>query len=388
MGRDARRSALYRYLNSDAVMIACAYKADKKRPRYMRHHILQLMATVRHWDWENPPTTPERILITNKPSGGFRVIYDPSLLRRAAFTAISSILHQHLVLRDFQYDYKGVDCAIENVISLIKDGFVYVQHLDIKNYFGSFDKEKLIKELPLPKGVVERWVMASAMPVDLEDVKAVGTTSSLHSLLDVAHQGIPLGSSASAVIALLNTSTLDWDAPEGVRLINYADNFLVLGKSQESAEAAGQAVRASIKGLLGGHFSAKEYAACHVGEGFVFLGHAICRINDAITVNPTAATESAFWNNICEYEAKILRICDVSPLSAERIDDAKMILCDMYVYAQSWAGSFRVCDSAASNFEHVKCVVKKFCDSLGIEQTFLATYRNPEAKYKWFGSSP
>jgi hypothetical protein len=265
-------------LTSEEAVLACAIQANWKLPKFKRHPLEDCLSLPDKLDLSKPLSEPVRVWPQPKSSGGYRMIQDHGLRHRTAQHLIKRVLDAHLVPRPFQYTHLGCHQAIKETKALIKQGYVYTAHLDIQNFFRSFELEKLLPELPLPKEVVANAVVGRHMAVqwDPESMKGKSYSPSLppaYSLLEEARLGIPQGSACSPVVGAYCLSRLQWTPIADVALLNVADDFLLLSKNAGALEKAIGEVAEAVGNLPGGTFTLKLKKARTAKQGFKFLGH-------------------------------------------------------------------------------------------------------------------
>ncbi|GEP07215.1 hypothetical protein [Methylobacterium oxalidis] len=117
-----------------------------------------------------------------KPSGGVRAIYNFGLEHRARQHSINGVMGGYHHPRPFQL--QGHYKAITRTRALLTSGFTYVASLDVTNFFGSFEFEKLAPELPLPVEVVKHAVVGRQLRIVLD--RSTETKHSYH--LPALHQ--------------------------------------------------------------------------------------------------------------------------------------------------------------------------------------------------------
>jgi hypothetical protein len=381
-GQSAEFAALGDLLNSYAFKVFAAYEANRKLSPLRRRIPLQLLVTAKQLFWDTPLTRKEQLIVKPKSSGSVRAFYDFGFERRTIFEGLTQILRQHLALRPFQYDHKGLAAAIKAVRARIEKGHVHVRHVDIRNHYASFVAEKLVDELPLPTGVVDRWVMASCIPIGEIVKRGRNILGSNTDLRSVAHQGIPLGSALSSTIALLIGSKLAWKTPAGAFLVNIADNYLIMAKSKSVADKAGSALVSAVEALPGGHFTLKSKLGDYANDGFAFLGHWIRLCDGKVKIHPTPTNEDRFFNRLRKLD-KLLWKCLTGPEKddPEVVELAHATAGRMWVYARSWIAAFSACDDIGSYLEPIAITMKPMIAKLGISVADLDKYESLEASW-------
>jgi group II intron reverse transcriptase/maturase len=154
--------------------------------------------------------------------------------------------------------------AVEKVLELGKQGYRYVLDADISGCFDNLSHSAIMRELSDVVadgnilGLVEKFLKAGVM----EGGK-----------LRPTHRGTPQGGVASPLLANIALNILDWYLHEhGYRFIRYADDFVVLCRSEAEAEEALALVERFVKDRLGLSLSSEKKKVTRFHEGFSFLG--------------------------------------------------------------------------------------------------------------------
>jgi CRISPR-associated protein Cas1 len=171
---------------------------------------------------------PLRRVEIPKKSGGRRLLTIPPIVDRVAQTAVAQRLAPLLdaEFEDASYAYRagrGVADAVRRVEALRREGWTFAVDADIDDFFDTIPIDRLIDRLtrsmsesPLTD-LVARW---------LEHGAEKG-------------RGIAQGSPLSPLLANLYLDDLDETmSTGGLRLVRYADDFVVLTRDRPAAEAA------------------------------------------------------------------------------------------------------------------------------------------------------
>lgn len=171
---------------------------------------------------------PLRQVDIPKTNGGKRRLTIPPIVDRVAQSAAAQVLSP-LLDREFEdasFGYRAgrsVADAVRRVEELRRAGFVWTVDADIDDFFDTIPIDRLVGRLarsvsegPLVD-LIARW---------LEHGASMG-------------RGIAQGSPLSPLLANLYLDDLDEEfSGSGLRIVRYADDFLILAKSKPAAEAA------------------------------------------------------------------------------------------------------------------------------------------------------
>jgi len=222
---------------------------------------------------ENGDYTPlpvQRIYIGkddgNRRSIGISAVRD-RVVQQSVHLVLSPIFERHF--SDCSFAYRpGRSCldALGRIETLINDGFTWVLDGDIESFFDSIDHDLLM-------GFVAERVSDSRILKLIEDLIKVGIFENMS--LRHEYLGISQGSVISPLLANLYLSRFDREiVAKGYHLIRYADDFIVLGKSQEMVAKALVDIT-DVLASLKLNLNEKKTRLIHAGKGFVFLGYYI-----------------------------------------------------------------------------------------------------------------
>jgi RNA-directed DNA polymerase len=162
---------------------------------------------------------------------------------------------------------KGCKEALRRVEELLSGGHHWVVDADLKGYFDTIPHEKLMdrvgekiadsRVLNLIKGMLQAGVM--------DNMKG----------WQVTQQGSPQGAVISPLLSNIYLNGLDWNIErKGYEMVRYADDFVVLCKSQEQAQDALKQISqwVEVNGLKL-HPSKTRLVDASQRGGFDFLGY-------------------------------------------------------------------------------------------------------------------
>ncbi len=214
-----------------------------------------------------------RGLLFSKPDGGVRPMAIPTLherfLQRACVEELASAFDELLEESSFAYR-RGLSRrnAEYSVRQAHADGYTHVLDADLYSFFDEVDWHLLERRLRAYLGddpvvaLLMKWVRA---PVEFDDE------------LIERRGGLPQGAVVSPLLANLYLDPFDEAiAAKGFRLVRYADDFVVLCKTEQELEQARTAVEEELSRLrlelAEGKTSKTSFDA-----GFEFLGYLFCK---------------------------------------------------------------------------------------------------------------
>ena len=216
------------------------------------------------------PQAIRRHFIPKPGSQEMRPLGIPTIQDRVVQTALRMVL-EPIYERDFaahSYGFRpGMGCkdALRRVDELLKAGYVHVVDADLKSYFDTIPKDRLLALVAgkVADGRVLKLVEAFLGQSVLEDTREW-----------VPEQGTPQGAVISPLLSNIYLDPLDHlMAEQGFEMVRYTDDFVVLCRSpQEAAEAL--AVVRDWTENAGLTLHPVKTRLVHAGnDGFDFLGY-------------------------------------------------------------------------------------------------------------------
>lgn len=209
-----------------------------------------------------------------KKDGGERQLHVPAVRDRvvqgAALHVLAPLVEPHLSPDSFAYRVGlGVADAIRRIERYRDDGFVHVVDADVERFFDSVSHERLAERLArlgldaATQALLLAWMAAPAQTSD-------GARHERPS-------GLPQGALVSPMLANLVLDDLDDAlAAEGLRIVRYADDFVVLCRTPDRARAA--LVRTDdVLEALALRLHPEKTRVTSFDDGFRFLGHLFVR---------------------------------------------------------------------------------------------------------------
>jgi RNA-directed DNA polymerase len=209
-----------------------------------------------------------RVHIPKGNSGETRPLGIPAVADRVAQEMVRLLLNSYFesIFHDDSYGFRpfrGCHMAVRRVLELKRLGYQHVLDADIKGFFNNIPHHVImngVSELIADGNIlylVERFLKAGVM----ED--GVFTSTDL---------GTPQGGVISPLLANITLNSLDWALHDaGFRFVRYADDFVVLTKSQAKVREAHDLVLRHLTSL-GLALSAEKTKMTTFRKGFAFLG--------------------------------------------------------------------------------------------------------------------
>lgn len=216
------------------------------------------------------PHAVKRVWIPKPGSVELRPLGIPAVRDRVVQTALLNVLEPifDVAFADHSYGFrKGRGChhALERIEALLQEGYVYVVDADLKSYFDTIPKDRLlnrVRERVSDRGVlrlVEKFLDQGVMDGLKEWTPETGT---------------PQGAVISPLLANLYLNPLDHLLAEaGFAMIRYADDFVIMCRSRAEADRALEKVRQWVEANGLTLHPTKTKIVDARTEGFDFLGY-------------------------------------------------------------------------------------------------------------------
>jgi len=230
--------------------------------------IAQLSASLKDGTYE--PLAVKRTWIPKPGSKEERPLGVPAVKDRVVQTALRNVLEPifERIFSTHSFGFRpGLSCkdALRLLDSLLKAGYVWVVDADLKSYFDTIPHDKLMV-------LVEKWISDGKV---LDLIRKFLKQNVLDGLSEwTPEEGTPQGAVISPLLANIYLDPLDHLMEDkGFKMIRYADDFVILCRTREEAEAALGTVRewTSAAGLT--LHPQKTRIVNAAEDGFDFLGY-------------------------------------------------------------------------------------------------------------------
>jgi RNA-directed DNA polymerase len=270
------------------------------------------------------PSPVKRTWIPKPGSTEKRPLGIPTVRDRVVQTAVVHVIEPILDAtfheRSFGFRHgRGCHHALRCVEELLEAGYVYVVDADLKGYFDTIPKDRLLAIVQ--ERISDRRVLG-LVKLFLDQ----GIIEDLRTWTPEA--GVPQGAVLSPVLANAYLNPLDHLMSEnGFQMVRYADDFVILCRSQEDAEAALAEVRTWVQanGLI--LHPEKTHIVDSREKSFSFLGYSF----RGKLRFPRAKSHDKFTD----------RIRDLTPRKSG--DSLETIIQKINQTAQGWFTYFRHC---------------------------------------------
>jgi RNA-directed DNA polymerase len=181
------------------------------------------------------PQAIKRVYIPKPGSKEKRPLGIPTVRDRVVQTALRSVI-EPIFERDFaEHSYgfrpgRGCKDALREVVKLLKAGYVHVVDADLKSYFDTIPHQRLMK-------LVSQKVADGKVLVLIEQFLKQGVFEDVKTW--IPEDGTPQGGVISPLLSNIYLNDLDHQmAQAGYAMVRYADDFVVMCRTEEEAQAA------------------------------------------------------------------------------------------------------------------------------------------------------
>ncbi|MDF5710440.1 MAG: reverse transcriptase domain-containing protein [Nostoc sp. S4] len=212
---------------------------------------------------------PCKQVIIPKKNGSWRELKIPIVRDRIVQQALLNVLYPIMEAKfsaaSFAYrpnlSYLN---AVEKVADWRDDGYSWVLDADIVKFFDNIDHQRLLKQVrihidnPGILCLIKSWISVGVLTEEG---------------LVLPQKGIPQGAVISPMLANIYLHEFDeWIAATDLKLVRYADDFLILSSTQERILQAKLEI-INLLDSMGLMMNAEKTQITNFNRGFRFLGH-------------------------------------------------------------------------------------------------------------------
>jgi RNA-directed DNA polymerase len=216
------------------------------------------------------PLPVRRVEIPKPGSNEKRPLGIPTVRDRVVQTALVHVLepifNHTFHERSFGFRHgRGCHDALRCVEALLEDGYVYVVDADLKGYFDTIPKDRLLE-------LVKQKVTDSAVLRLVKKYLDQEIMSELKTWTPEA--GVPQGAVLSPMLSNVYLNPLDHlMSAKGFQMVRYADDFVILCRTQTEAEAALSEIRVWVEASGLKLHPEKTHIVNSNEKSFAFLGY-------------------------------------------------------------------------------------------------------------------
>ncbi|KVQ60025.1 group II intron reverse transcriptase/maturase [Burkholderia territorii] len=200
----------------------------------------------------------------------------------------------------FRINRSTADAMSQLFVSLAqKASAQWVLEADIKGCFDYINHDWLVNHVPMDKGILRKWLKAGLIYKGQRQATEAGTPQGgiiSPTLANVTLNGLEreLAGHLNATFGIVRAKRLK------VRVVRYADDFVITGTSQEVLE---NDVRPWVEAFLaqrGLQLSEEKTRIVHINDGFDFLGWNFRKYSGTLLIKPSKKNVQTFYRKVEE----------------------------------------------------------------------------------------
>lgn len=293
---------------------------------WIKEHREKLVGSIRSGKYKPKPVRRKEI---PKSDGGMRQLGIPTVIDRVIQQAIAQQLTPIFepLFSEKSYGYrpgKSAQMAIQKVKEYADQGYGYAVLIDLSKYFDTLNHELLMNMV--------REQVSDKRVTDL--IKKYLKSGVLENgLLVKTEEGSPQGGPLSPLLANIYLNRFDQEMESrGVPVIRYADDIVILAKSERAAKRLLESARKYLEEKLKLKVNGEKSRVVNVAaiRNFKFLGFALGRGKNGYYIRAHA-------ESLKKAKAKLKELT-----SRSQGRNVRMVMHNVKVYVRGWLGYFGI----------------------------------------------
>lgn len=247
---------------------------------WLREHGKELLSDIREGSYKPSPVRSKEI---PKPDGGVRKLGIPTVIDRVIQQAIARQLQTIFepLFADGSYGYRpkrSAQQAVQRVREYAEQGYTQAVEIDLSKYFDTLNHELLMN-------LLRRRIHDKRVLVLVKRYLKSGVME--NGLLRKTEEGSPQGGPLSPLLANIYLHEFDREMESrGVPTVRYADDIVVLAKSQRAAKRLLESSKRFLEGTMKLQLNTQKSKAVSVlsTKHFQFLGFALGKNKNGIYI--------------------------------------------------------------------------------------------------------
>ena len=258
---------------------------------YLKGHWSEIKTSIQKGSYQ--PQAVKRVEIP-KPQGGVRKLGIPTLLDRLIQQSIAQEISRHYEPKfsDYSYGFRvGRSChqAIDQALSYLNEGYVYVVVIDISKFFDRVNHDSLMYSLS--KEIGDKGVLKLIRKYLQSGVMENGVKQA-------TREGTPQGGNLSPVLSNIVLDRLDKELENrGHRFVRYADDISIYVKSRRAGERVLEGVSKWIEGKLKLRINEEKSGVKHYHKAEL-LGFGFYKNSQSISARITESSYKRFQRKL------------------------------------------------------------------------------------------
>ena len=295
---------------------------------WLREHKGELLQSIREGSYTPSPVRRKEI---PKPDGGVRKLGIPTVVDRVIQQAIAQKLQAvwEPLFSESSFGYrpkKSAQQAIRQVKEYAEQGYIYAVSIDLSKYFDTLNHE-LLTDL-LHRHIHDKRVLKLIRKYLKSGVMENG-------VICKTEEGSPQGGPLSPLLANIYLNEFDWEMERrGVKTVRYADDIVVLAKSQRAAERLLESCKRYLEGNLRLKTNAEKSKVTSIfaQKKFKFLGFCLGKNGSGIFIR-------AHKSSLQKARKKLILLT-----KRNRGRNVRKVMVEVKIFIRGWLGYFHVAE--------------------------------------------